>query len=66
VIGQLHAELARSETPIAVLFGKATGYFFKRQTFPLVKFDLSQPGIGFEPNFAALRTNRFQKVLRGI
>jgi hypothetical protein len=66
VIGQLHPELARSETPIAVLFGKATGYLFKRQTLPVVKFDLSQPGIGLERNFAALRTNRFQKVLGGI
>jgi hypothetical protein len=31
-----------------------------------MKFDLSQPGIGFERNFAVLRTNRFQKVLGGI
>jgi len=65
VIGQ-HAELGWPETPIPVLFGKATGYFFKRQTFPVVKFDLSQPGIGFERNFAALRTKRFHNVLRSI
>jgi hypothetical protein len=45
------------------LLEKATGYFLKRQTFPPVKFDFSQPGIGFERNFAALRTNRFYNLL---
>jgi hypothetical protein len=48
------------------LFWKATGYFFKGQTFPLVKIDLSQPGIRFKRNFAALRTNRFHKLLGSV
>jgi hypothetical protein len=48
------------------LFRKATGYFFKRQTFPPVEFDLSQPGIGFELDFAALRSNRFCNLLGSI
>jgi hypothetical protein len=54
-IRQLHSELAGPEAPSAVLFGKAAGYFFKRQTFPVVKFDLSQPRICFELDFAVPR-----------
>jgi len=48
------------------LFRKATRYFFKRQTFPPVKFDLSQPGIGFERDFAALCNNSFCNLLGSV
>ena len=58
--GRQHVKLARPGAPGQKLFGKATRYFFKRQSFPLMKFDLPQPGIGLKSDFSALRTNPFQ------
>ena len=65
-MGRLHVKLARPGAPIQKLFGKATRYFFKRQSFPLVKFDLPQPDIGLKSDFSALCTNPFQNFLGGI
>jgi len=65
-IGRLHQKLARPGAPSQKLFGKATRYFFKRQSFPLVKFDLPQPGIGLKSDFSVLRTNPSQDLLGGI
>jgi hypothetical protein len=64
--GRLHLKLARMGAPSQKLFGKATRYFFKWQSFPLMKFDLSQPGVGLKSYFSALRTNPFQNFLSGI
>jgi len=52
-MSRFHPELRRPKTPIAVLLATAITYFLEQQTFPPVEFDLSQPGVGFERNFAA-------------
>jgi len=64
--GRLHVKFARQRAPSQKLFGKSTRYFFKRQSFPLMKFDLSQPDIGLTSDFSVLRTNPFQNFLGGI
>jgi len=65
-MGRLHLKLARPGAPSQKLFGKSTRYFFKRQSFPLMKFDLSQPDIGLKSDFSVLRTNPFQNFLGSI
>jgi hypothetical protein len=65
-MGRLHLKLARPGAPSQKLFGKSTRYFFKRQSFPLMKFDLPQPGIGLKCDFFVLRTNPLQDFLGAI